>query len=507
MPVRSNIILVFLISLLILSSSRPVATAQEQSSTWSQRALPLPDGEQKQSDIGRQFRLMQQLQKLISSPSDESVSNGPDAQAPDGRQESWLNPETIREWTRTLNPDQKQALQRLSEQFESQTDDQGGTDELERQLQQFLKDRQIPEFKPSRQPTEKGSVQKKLDEIANRGQGLPPLERPNPAPRNEGGTDDLEQPTPNTVERHVKNLNQQGLERTLRDIVRETHKEVKEEAILDARRAAQAKLIEEQRTRLETASREPLNSSGQKPEGTGGFISSEMLEGLASSHRELEKMIRELQKTQIEKTETVPPRPYTKSLEPSNTEPSLSLAPDQNQNTLPVPSLTERIAETYKNLTTTARTDKSEADVEKTVVIADSAASSGSEAFPWSALVLCLLTALIALIYWKYQRVHAFDHARAAKSMYTRMVPVNISSGEDVIKAFHYLALASAAAPQHWWPHPKTAEVLAKVSPDASPAVQQLAEIYEIARYSPEGTRMTPEQLARASNAVHQILR
>lgn len=112
----------------------------------------------------------------------------------------------------------------------------------------------------------------------------------------------------------------------------------------------------------------------------------------------------------------------------------------------------------------------------------------------------------VAAVAWWYFRSKSKDSDESERrAVYTRMMPTNIRSSDDLIKAFHCVALASRAAPPSWWTHPKTAETLAATSPGSRSAVYTLARLYEVARYSPEGGQMTQDQLLQANEALVQL--
>ena len=116
-----------------------------------------------------------------------------------------------------------------------------------------------------------------------------------------------------------------------------------------------------------------------------------------------------------------------------------------------------------------------------------------------------MLAVVVGLAIWWFRKGQAVPLEARRREIYARLMPKDIGSRDDLIKAFHCVALASSAAPQRWWPHPKTAEVLANTTPDAKSAVFTLAQLYEIARYTPDGNRMTHDQLSQANQALTQL--
>ena len=80
--------------------------------------------------------------------------------------------------------------------------------------------------------------------------------------------------------------------------------------------------------------------------------------------------------------------------------------------------------------------------------------------------------------------------------------PSEIRSREDVISAFHELALNPAKLVESWWTHRAAATKLAAESPQQGHAVQTLAEIYEQARYLPDDVELPADKIQSARTAL-----
>ncbi|MBC7968439.1 MAG: DUF4129 domain-containing protein [Fuerstia sp.] len=80
--------------------------------------------------------------------------------------------------------------------------------------------------------------------------------------------------------------------------------------------------------------------------------------------------------------------------------------------------------------------------------------------------------------------------------------PSDIRSREDVITAFHELALNPAKLVESWWTHRAAATKLAAESPQQGHAVQTLAEIYEQARYLPDYVELPADKIQSARTAL-----
>ncbi len=80
--------------------------------------------------------------------------------------------------------------------------------------------------------------------------------------------------------------------------------------------------------------------------------------------------------------------------------------------------------------------------------------------------------------------------------------PSDIRSREDVISAFHALALNPHKLVESWWTHRAAATQLAAESPQQGSAVQTLAEIYEQARYLPDDVELPAAKIQSARTAL-----
>ena len=80
--------------------------------------------------------------------------------------------------------------------------------------------------------------------------------------------------------------------------------------------------------------------------------------------------------------------------------------------------------------------------------------------------------------------------------------PSEICTREDVIVAFHELALNPKQLVESWWTHRAAARKLAAASPQQENAVQTLAEIYEQARYLPDYVEIPDDRIQSARTAL-----
>ena len=77
-----------------------------------------------------------------------------------------------------------------------------------------------------------------------------------------------------------------------------------------------------------------------------------------------------------------------------------------------------------------------------------------------------------------------------------------IRSREDVIAAFHELALSPQRLVESWWTHRAAAQKLAAELPQQGQAVQTLVEIYEQARYLPDDIELPADKIQSVRTAL-----
>jgi hypothetical protein len=82
--------------------------------------------------------------------------------------------------------------------------------------------------------------------------------------------------------------------------------------------------------------------------------------------------------------------------------------------------------------------------------------------------------------------------------------PNEIRSREDVVSAFHALALNSRQHVESWWTHRAVARKLVAASPLKENAVQTLAGLYEQARYLPDDVELPAGSIESARSALAQ---
>lgn len=123
-----------------------------------------------------------------------------------------------------------------------------------------------------------------------------------------------------------------------------------------------------------------------------------------------------------------------------------------------------------------------------------------------TALVVVLLlgvTGLVALLLWRRRfTIPSGPTGLSGVSMDLR--GVRLRSRDDVVHAFHQLALHSVGLVQVWWTHRLVASQLSVLTPAIQPAVQTLADVYEQARYLPPDVELPADRIRQAQAALEQ---
>ncbi len=119
-----------------------------------------------------------------------------------------------------------------------------------------------------------------------------------------------------------------------------------------------------------------------------------------------------------------------------------------------------------------------------------------------SNLINVFLALLIGggVFYWLQQRKRVAGLISNAEATRT-VAPATLNSRQDIVHAFHDLAARCPTLIADWWTHDRAAQALAVSRPDVNVEVRQLAQLYEQARYLPDESALTDEQLAAAKAA------
>ncbi len=80
----------------------------------------------------------------------------------------------------------------------------------------------------------------------------------------------------------------------------------------------------------------------------------------------------------------------------------------------------------------------------------------------------------------------------------------SIRTRQDVIRAFHRLALQVSRSVEPWWTHRRVEQSTRHDLPAVRSAMTVLADVYEEARYLPEHVELSSSQLNAMRDALRQ---
>lgn len=140
---------------------------------------------------------------------------------------------------------------------------------------------------------------------------------------------------------------------------------------------------------------------------------------------------------------------------------------------------------------------------------AGAAASSGFADIRWTnsmTMAVLIVVALILLIVWfSRRRVAELSDTSAAQAEWIRtVIAQGLKTRADVVRAFHQLVKQSRAV-SDWWTHRSIVKHFSTQSPQLASAINELAGVYEQARYFPEDVELSPQQLAQVRVLLESV--
>lgn len=121
------------------------------------------------------------------------------------------------------------------------------------------------------------------------------------------------------------------------------------------------------------------------------------------------------------------------------------------------------------------------------------------------AQVLVILVGLgiaAAALLWTSRRQEQTRLSRHNRTLQP-VSPQDIHAPEDIIRAFHWLTLGRSPDAAEWWNHLQAEKSLSLNSPGQQEALQQLARLYELARYQQNSdVEIDPGQIQQARTAL-----
>ena len=131
-----------------------------------------------------------------------------------------------------------------------------------------------------------------------------------------------------------------------------------------------------------------------------------------------------------------------------------------------------------------------------------SAGGAGS----WLPVILLVAFAAIGLILWKFWPMIQGRESTAAQAVRSLgrwpVDPRTIKSREELVRAFEYLSILLCGDAARVWNHLTIAKALRQQIPESELVAEELAKLYELARYTPPGEALSPASLADARRCL-----
>ena len=124
----------------------------------------------------------------------------------------------------------------------------------------------------------------------------------------------------------------------------------------------------------------------------------------------------------------------------------------------------------------------------------------------WGVWILLLLAVglITAVLLW---RSGLLDPAGSAARGGALLTARDIQSKRDIVRAFHQMALQPSRQAETWWTHQMVSDEISEQLPERTYQIRVLAELYEQARYLPDAEEFSPEQIREARTALKQCVR
>lgn len=259
------------------------------------------------------------------------------------------------------------------------------------------------------------------------------------------------------------------------------------------------KLVEQARENTLADSRNSAATPGSHSAASGGSTA-----GLAGSAGRLKNgLSQDLAETARDtRRSSTSPTTSSRSKHPEQTR---MAAPDPNR-----PSLLNSVAKSantvLSNISTAPEARPAPTQTARPATPGSVGSFSPQGAGSRSTFGLLLLLAVLGLVwYFTPQFMAAMGNARRSKPLINEVLcPADIHSRTDVVQAFHQFALKSTTLAAAWWTHRAVEQQVALETPALQPAIQTLTNLYEQARYLPEETEFTPDQIGTARQAWEQ---
>jgi hypothetical protein len=124
----------------------------------------------------------------------------------------------------------------------------------------------------------------------------------------------------------------------------------------------------------------------------------------------------------------------------------------------------------------------------------------------WLPVILLVVFAAVGLILWKFWPMIKNRETPAARAVRTLgnwpIDPRTINSREELVRAFEYLSILLCGDAARVWNHLTIARALRSQIPESDLVADELAKLYELARYTPAHETMSPVSLADARRCL-----
>ena len=128
----------------------------------------------------------------------------------------------------------------------------------------------------------------------------------------------------------------------------------------------------------------------------------------------------------------------------------------------------------------------------------------GGTSVPWLLVFIVLAAAVAAVVWWKWRDLFQPQTAAAFAGGPGPwpIDPRNITTREDVVKAFEYVSVLICGPAAKTWTHSTIAEELIALAATHGETAVKLARLYELARYAPLDEPLTRAELLEARRLV-----
>ncbi len=499
-----------------------------QRPSGSQRVLPLPASGP--SDLPTQFRLMQELQRLMQSKhADEAHPNGHEGDSPY---------DLLEQWKKDLSPQQLEAMEDLVKQFpglaqsfkNSNATDQHSPQQLshvQRLLEQYQKTGRLPPQSPdSRSQSKPGLLPPSLPMQGSPTQNSPRQNSANTGDPNTGdpaslqdlmrrATDDPKSLPPLSVPPYLRKENEKstkepsranfagrdvpsnnGPERSASRANNSSRAEIQQKLNTKGLEGTWRELVQQAQRDAKT---QPQQAPAAPANGESNWfdLDAKVLQSLDGAKDELLKIAQDTASSNRPRpTPAAPPPP------PPNPNANFGSRPPRpeagtGKNGFPGESFLKSVGDAFRSATDAT----SEGEVASSSGMGEFGESSLASSLEW--LLLAGLVG-VAMFFW-LRRSRPGDARSSLESTISPTVNIDVNDRADIVRAFHQMVATAKIPTENWWPHRRAASALVEFNPELASPAQVLSRLYELARYLPADQHLSESQIQDARRAVEQL--